>query len=415
MGPVKIASNKKRLEDYYFFSGGRGSLSAPSSLSKNTKFDPTKIQKFAQNDPTLSKFYPIVRRQKNAVQGTNVYHVLERVHIDLANFRNEDSTTFIYGLVARDCYSQKTWNVPTVSKNAKHMLEAFKQLLGKFKGLQARFPTLTKNITFYSDAGLEFTSKAVTSFLSKEGHRNIYLRSERKSYYAELAIRLYRQKLAILKSKVGPKRFKEVGGWVNYNDIILRSMNNSPSRALCGFTPNQVYSMNVKALASIQARQPKFDIKNWFKWKQRKLKEGQKYINQYCKIVMRFKNYFVKRSQKQRISDTVYKIVRVRPPSMQHPKNKCLLKLEDLAKHELPSWFQVDQVVLIPTSSRFNPSVKNWKPTVSEIISKKKKPDGKLWYTVRFLGKFFTPFLRTQNSFNFNLKIITSGFIWYGH
>ena len=26
-----------------------------------------------------------------------------------------------------------------------------------------------------------------------------------------------------------------------------------------------------------------------------------------------------------------------------------------------------------------------------------------------------TPFLRTQNSFNFNLKIITSGFIWYGH
>lgn len=387
MGPVKVTSSKKRLENYYFFSGGRGSLAAPSSFIKNTKFDQDKIKKFTQNDSTLSKFYPIVRRQKNAVQGTNVSHVLERVHIDLANFRNESSTTFIYGLVARDCYSQKTWNVPTVSKNAKHVLDAFKQLLGKFKSLQEKFPTLTKNITFYSDAGLEFKAKTVTSFLNKEGHRNVYLRSERKSYYAELAIKIYRQKLAILKTKVGPKRFSEVGGWVNYNDIILNSMNNSPSRALYGFTPNQVYGMNVKALTTIEANKPRFDLQTWFKWKQNLLREGKKYTNQYCRIVMRFKNYFVKRSQRQRISDTVYKIVRVRPPSVEHPKSKFLLKLEDLANHELTSWYRVDQVVLIPTNSKFNPSSRNWKPTISEIVKKKRKPDQKLWYTVRFLGK----------------------------
>ena len=373
------------IDKYYYFSGKRGSLSAPKTLTRLSKFSDADVGDFAKNDPTLAKFFPIVRRKAHSMRNAQAMFPTDRLHVDLAHMKNEFGQPYLYALICRDIYSHKVFSIPTRSKNAEHMTEAFKVLLNELRPIRKRFPRLMRQSVFMSDRGLDFNSARLTALLESEGHRLVYLNPPYKAFAAELAIKLYRQKLSLIRARLGDALYKKHRGWLRYNRIVLNSLNNSPSRTLANCTADQIYNMQFKAIKALQSVQPKFTLESWKKFNAKQLVEGQAYLNKFCRLVIRFTNFFTKISMKQRISDMVYKIIRIRPATISDPRKHILLKLEDMNQNEVRGWKRIDDVVLIPTDSKMNPGTKGWRPTISKIVKTKTKR-GQIRYRVNFMG-----------------------------
>lgn len=382
---VKTKTNDE-IDNFYFFSGKAFTLGAPKSLAKASKFDPESVEKFAENDPTLSKFFPIIRRKKNSMRDSYANFPLDRVHCDLANMQNEHGGVK-YALICRDIYSHKIFSIPTPSKNATDMTNSFRKLLEQMMPLRKRFPTVMKSTLFMSDRGLDFNSRPLTNLLTSQGHRLVYLNAPFKAFGAELSIKHYRQKLALVRARLGEDVYKKQKGWIRYNNLILKSLNNTPSRSLANFSPEQVFNMNKRAIQAIQEKQPKFTLESWLTFKRKQVQESKLYLNKFCRLVIRYKNYFTKISMKPRLSDMIFKIIRFRPATMSNPQKHILLKVKDMANNELRQWYRIDDISLIPEDSLLNPGRSGWKPTIKEVVSKSKVGRA-VKYKVKFLGKF---------------------------
>jgi hypothetical protein len=145
-------STVSSMKRYYYGKSAPGGLFGPKKLiaSKPKKVSSQKVQKFYSDDAVTRQFYGVQRQQKRHVRNGFATHILHRIHVDLMDMLQEESTVR-YGLMVIDNFSRFMCVIPVASKESTDIIEAFAKLLKQLKKYQTR-PYMDSFI-FMSDLG----------------------------------------------------------------------------------------------------------------------------------------------------------------------------------------------------------------------------------------------------------------------
>jgi hypothetical protein len=147
-------STSSSMNRYYYGKANAGGLFGPKKLiaskTKGLKVSKQKAQKFFSDDPVTRQFYGVPREKPRHVRNGFSTHILNRVHVDLMDMVNEQSSVR-YGMLCIDNFSRFMWCIPVPTKQSGDMIKAFTQLLQQLKKYQTR--PYMKNIVFMSDLG----------------------------------------------------------------------------------------------------------------------------------------------------------------------------------------------------------------------------------------------------------------------
>ena len=155
------------------------------------------------------------------------------VQVDLADLQklSKENQGINYALIAIDVLSKQVFGVPVKNKNAKDMLEAFKNLFELMP---------MKPHRLFSDKGKEFINSELKNYF-KENEIEKYTpnSSTVKASLAERAIRNVKQRLYRYMSQ------KQTVEWVPALSKIINGINNSKSRTH-GLKPSEVNFVNAE-------------------------------------------------------------------------------------------------------------------------------------------------------------------------
>jgi hypothetical protein len=208
--------------------------------------------------------------------------------------------------------------------------------------------------------------------------------SKSKAFLAERGLRTFRQKLTLLRAKMGPKNYQQKG-WAPLASQIVNGYNASPHSSLLNQTPHKVMTFDGNAMKVLQANIPSRSFEEWKKSKLKHTKEGEKYNGQYVRILTDPATVFTKKSMRAKVGLEIFKVSNIRVP-IGDDKKKILLTLTDLLNEKVLGVFRVTEVILIDPESTFHPNHPNFKRTVKEVMGYTR--DGRGYkYHCKFLGK----------------------------
>jgi hypothetical protein len=187
---------------------------------------------------------PLRSRNYRPVSVSNLGHWHADIGYFSVNKRYSTPVTYRAGyLVAKDVLSRYVYATPLLkTKSAESMIRAFKEL---FKMHKEKHPNvLIKSIAF--DQETSVMSNKVQSFLKSENIAfHFFEFSSSKAKFAEGAIRLIREKMAVLMRRNNPK-----DRWWNLLPLVVDNLNRQPivvdGKKIGNYCPADVSADNVK-------------------------------------------------------------------------------------------------------------------------------------------------------------------------
>lgn len=225
---------KEYLASVYFDPSHPGSFGGPEKLYKTVqaegkfKIGKYRIGKWLRDQDAYSLTKGVRRkfnRSRVIVEGLD-----DQWDVDLMDMKDvaNKNDGYQYVLVAIDIFSRFAWCVPSRSKAAKHILEAFQRLL-----VGPRLPAVIR-----TDKGKEFNNREVSKFLLDRDIRHFNAQNtEVKANYVERLIKTLKHRIFRYFIKNRTQRF------VTVLEDIVRSYNNTVHSSL-GRTPASVNESN---------------------------------------------------------------------------------------------------------------------------------------------------------------------------
>lgn len=381
---VNQPAQQRAITRYYF----KSALVGPDKFKETKKFPKDAVDTFFQNNAIVRQFYQRPRPKKKSMHAITSQFPLHRLHCDLMDFSFEAAYAPRYGLIVIDCYSRYMIVIPVHQKDAPAMVEAFKQVLSKLSPFRQQHPSMQSS-HFMSDAGLEFRAKPVVNYLKAQGHTMSVLKSSlSKAVLAERAIRTYRQKLALLKLKLGAPAYEKGKGWSQFNNTIVTSYNETTHAAFQHqATPTQVMTGTARSWK----KPPRFSsFQSFLSLMQRHQALEKTFVGQYCNLVTLPSSLFTKKSARTKLSTEVFVIVNCRF-SMADATKDPMLTLHDLTGERIQGLFKTDEIRIIPKQSTQHPEHPDFKFTIAEVVSSR-RVGRRTEYRVHLSGKYTPSF-----------------------
>ena len=239
---VNTSSDKnrvdKKINKIYTYPKSSGGFSGVENLYEQvrkehlgiTKVD---VRKFLEGNRTYTLFK---QRRVNFKRSKFVpAGFLTDLQVDLGDFQNiaRGNEGFRYLLVGVDVLSRRLFTAPVKSKSSGHMIDGFEKIF-------SQMPYLPQQI--FSDRGMEFESKDVIEYFKKNGIQKFKSRaSEVKAGVAERMIKTVKQRLYRYFSE------KNTTNWIGVLPKITRAINQTKCR-ITSLRPADVNEKNASAV-----------------------------------------------------------------------------------------------------------------------------------------------------------------------
>jgi hypothetical protein len=234
----------------------------PDIMSHSGGLSRKEVRKVLEMHP----YFKMNLRQQRAPHRSRMYRPvsvssLGHWHADIGYFsvnkRYAMPVTYRAGyLVAKDVLSRYVYATPLLkTKSAESMIRAFQELLRTHYGRHPQVPV--KSVAFDREASV--MSKKVQDFLKSENITfHSFEMSASKAKFAEGAIRLIREKMAVLMKRNDPK-----DRWWTLLPSVVDNLNSQPiivdGKKIGGYCPKDVNADNVKHfLGLLQKKVPSY-------------------------------------------------------------------------------------------------------------------------------------------------------------
>ena len=338
-----------------YYGGGPGALSSQDVfLRAHPEFNKDDVAQFFRDNVTIRKFYG--RKKTNKKYGTRMvaYYPFQRVHVDLADFRNV-SKRFQYCLIAVCNYSKFLMVIALKNKSAKIVVQALVEIYDKIRNLLAM-----DNLTtlFISDAGREFNNELVRSTFKR--HQNVSFHIARsslsKAFQAERMIGTLRQKLQLL-SLHNTKRKP----WYEYLTPILYSYNQTVQSSLGGCTPLQAAALHPNFIKHVVAQRSKYRLDHILAQMAKGISKAGLEKGDYVRTILKVKQ-FAKGSEVPKIGTKLYVVYHVKLPNIMKPLSYPYYRVRDLAGNKIHWLYQRHELVKVDKASHLHPSNPQYRP-----------------------------------------------------
>ena len=227
-----MANKNVLLNKIYTDPKDSGSFGGIERLLQSAKFKHNRrdinrddVEKFLRQQETYTLHKPIRRRfGRNAtiVKGIDV-----QWQADLAEVipLSRINSGFRYLLTVVDCFSKFAWVIPVKKKDAKHMLEAFKELLKK--------AAPRKPERLQTDKGKEFVNSTVKNYFVTNHIEHFTTNNETKASLVERFNRTLKTRMFAYFTQNNTRRY------IDILEHLVTSYNNSIHRAI-GMQPSKV-------------------------------------------------------------------------------------------------------------------------------------------------------------------------------
>lgn len=203
-----------------------------------------KVSAYTLHKPALKKY----GRNRVIVSGIDEQWTVDLADLQSLRYHN-DGYKYLFNCI--DIFSKYAWSVPTKTKNAQDILDAFKHVLTTSK---------RKPQKLQADAGSEFTNKDFQKFLKSEYIEFFTTKSEIKSSVIERFNRTLKERMWRYFSKTNTMKYIDILPklMINYNNSYHRTIKTFPANV----TQNNEREILIKAF-SIAPLEPsifKFNI-----------------------------------------------------------------------------------------------------------------------------------------------------------
>ena len=388
---------RQAIEDAFYNTG----LVRKSVFSQqNPQFSQAEIDRFYEEDPITKQYYGGKRDTKRSEQKVFSPHNLNRIQLDLAEFRG---SPYPFCLVAVCCYSRYAWVKKLKSKAATDMVPALTELCIQWTN-EKILPS--HSINALVDAGLEFFSKQAKQLFQRYNIGLYKLQSsEAKACVAERFIRTLRKLLNMLV-------LREPQGWELLADKAVQIYNHTPNRGIFMQTPHNIYFRDPEALAKLREKlRIKKPLHELEKVAAKALQHPKIKRLDFVHIMTKKSNLFAKGSDMPPISRECFIVDEVKPSNIGDVSRLPMVRLRDIefnpiigeilqepikytkiikrCRHIIlyiniyfyfflfTGLFKASEVVKINENSPNHPLNPNFKPTISKIIKITQQKEGR--------------------------------------
>ena len=230
---------EKAIEEAFF---NTGLVRKSVFVQQNPQFSREEIDRFYAEDPVTKQYYGGKRHTKRSVQRVIANYSLQRIHMDLCEFRGSE---YPFCLVAICCYSRYAWAKKLRSKSAADMIPALTELCEQWTREKVY---KSCSISVLVDAGLEFFSKQAKQLFQRYNIGLYKLQSSlSKAVMAEAFIKKLRNMLNMIV-------LREPKPWFQLIDKVMNIYNHTKHKGIFMQSPHNIYFRNPEAMMKLQEK-----------------------------------------------------------------------------------------------------------------------------------------------------------------
>ena len=331
-----------------FYSGEPGSLASEKVFRKNhPEFDKNLVKQFFQDNEVVRRYYGRKRPSKKFAQQMVSYYPLDRVHVDLADFRKK-SRRYKYCFTAVCCYTKFLVAIAIRNKNAGTVLEAFKVLHETIVGLR---PLTNGHTLFVTDAGREFHNKHLRKYFKKRKDVTFHIArsSLSKAFLAERTNRTLRGKLELLCQHDRSRR------WYQHLPAAVESHNRTPRSELGDCTPMEAVRLKRRFVSHMLKQRSKRTLTEILEQMAWGVNRAGLHRGDFVRLTKRVK-WPGKGSEQPKIGEEIFKISHLKLPSLNKPKSFPYYRLRDLNGAKVSRLFRRHELVKVSRESLHHPN-----------------------------------------------------------
>ena len=331
-----------------YYSGGAGALASQKVfLREHPQFDKRQVEQFFRDNEVVRQFYG--RRKSIKKYGTRMvaYYPFQRVHVDLADFRNT-RTRFHYCLIAICNYSKFLMVMALKKKSSEVVASALLEIYEKICNLRAMANLTT---LFITDAGREFNNSLIRKTFKRR--RNVFFHIARsstsKAFLAERMIGTLRRRLPLLALHDNTRK-----PWFEHLTSALYSYNQTKQAGLGDCTPIQAAPLHPRFVQRVIAQRSELSLDKVLEQMAQGISKAGLQKGDYVRTVLQAR-LFAKGSKVPKIGTKLYIVYHIKLPNINKPLSYPYYRIRDLEGRKVRRLYQRHELVKVDPASRHHP------------------------------------------------------------